>query len=114
MSFFKEDPDVFQTFLVPYQLFAKYLGNGFLGQVVVGGTQAAGGDDDVGPGCGPFQHFGKAGGIVAHGGLVKGMNADLCQGPGDISSVGVGDFPEQKLGTDGDNFTGFGHDSPPF
>ena len=61
--------DALQRFLIINQLFAKGLGQYIFGQVVTGGTQAAGGDDDVRSLPGQFHRLLGALGIISHHGV---------------------------------------------
>ena len=58
--------DALQRFLVIDQLFPKNLGQDVFGQVVTGGAQAAGGDDDIGPAPGQLHRLPGPLRIVAH------------------------------------------------
>jgi hypothetical protein len=71
------------------------------GQVVLGGPQAAGGDDDVGSAQGLAQRCLDAGGIVPHRRLEEQVNARLGQPLGDPAGVGIHDLAQEQLGADG-------------
>ena len=69
--------------------------DGLFGEVVVGGTQAAGGDEDVRPAAGDVQRLPEAVGVIAHHGVPEDVDAQggeaLAQGLG----IGVGDVAKE-------------------
>ena len=90
--------DTLQRFLVIDQLFPKRLGQDVFGQVVTGGAQAAGGDDDVGPAPGQFHRLPGALGVVPHHRVPKHVQTQGGQPLGEHLCVGVGDAAQQQLG----------------
>ena len=104
-------PDPLGGGLVVDQLLAKGLGHGHLGQVVTGGPQAPGGDEDVRPAPGDVHRLADPLGVVPHHGVVVDVDPQLGQALGDHLGVGVGDVPQQQLGAHGDEFSGVAHGS---
>ena len=90
--------DALQRFLVIDQLFPKNLGQDVFGQVVTGGAQAAGGDDDIGPAPGQLHRLPGPLGVVPHHGVPKHVQTQGGQPLGEHLSVGVGDAAQQQLG----------------
>ena len=89
-----------------HQGLAKGLADGLLGQVVIGGPQAAGGDDDVRPLPGDVQSVFQALGVVAHHRVPEDVDADGGQGLGDVPGIGVDDVAEEQLRAHGDDLSG--------
>ena len=58
--------DALQRFLIIDQLLAESLGQYIFGQVITGGTQAAGGDDNIRPLPSQFHRLLGALGIISH------------------------------------------------
>ena len=87
---------------------AEAFGQHVFGQVVARGAEPAGGDEDVGPAAGDLHSGPQALRIVAHYGVVIDVDPQGGQPLGEHLRVGVGDVAEQKLGTDGDQFSGVG------
>ena len=102
--FLEKDFQVVKNVLVQYQGLAEGFADSLLGQVVIGGAQAAGGDDDVGPLPGDVQSVFQALGVVAHDGVPEDVDADGGQGLGDVPGVGVDDVAEEQLRAHGDDF----------
>ena len=96
--------------LVKDQLFAEGGGQYVLGQIVTGGAQAAGGDEDVGPPLGNLHRGAQPLRVVAHHRVVEDVDADAAESLGDHLGVGVGDVAEEQLGAHGDEFGCVGHD----
>ena len=88
---------------IPLQLQAEGLCQRVLGQVIAGGAQPAGGDDDVRPLLRYFNALLKPAGVVAHHRVIEHIDADACQRLGNISCIRVGDVAQQQLRSDGDN-----------
>ena len=76
----------------------------FLGQVVEGWAEAAGGDDDVGAVLCLADNALKAGRIVTDNGLVKYVDAELGKTLRDELCIGVHDVAQQDLRADCDKF----------
>ena len=95
--------------LVKDQLFPKSLGQHVFGQVVAGGAQAAGGDDDVGPLFGDGHGLLGPLGVVPHHGVVVDVQPQLAQTLGQHLGVRVGDVAQQQLGAHGQDFNGVRH-----
>ena len=102
-------PDALGRGLVEEESLAEGLRQGHLGQVVAGGAQTAGGDDDVGTGPGNFHRLADPLGVIPHHRVVEDVDAQLGQALGDHLGVGVGDISQQQLGADGDEFSGMAH-----
>jgi len=64
-------------------------GDGFAGEVVLGGAEAAGEEDDVGAGQGDAHGAGEVVEIVAHDCFEGDGDADLVEGLGEIEGIGV-------------------------
>ena len=102
-------PDGFQHILPQHQGLAEGLADGLLGQVVIGGTQASGGEDDVRPLPGNFQSLSQPGGIVPHHGVPEHVDAHAAQGLGQLLGVGVDNVAEEQLRAHGDDLSGMRH-----
>ena len=89
---------------VDEHLLAEHLRDRLAGEVVLGGAEAAGHDDDVGALERALDGVGEAVEVIADGGLVVEVEADGGQAGGDPLGVGVDDFAEEDLGADGDEF----------
>ena len=74
------------------------LADGLFGEVVVGGAQAAGGDDDVGPLFGQSHRLLGPLEVVPHHGVPKDVQPQLAQPLGEHLGVGVGDVAQEQLG----------------
>ena len=61
-----EGPDVLQNVRVEHQGAFKGGADGLLGQIVIGGAQTAGGDEDVRPAAGDVQRLLEPLGVVSH------------------------------------------------
>ena len=95
---------------IPHQLKTKGLRQDLLCQIVTGGAQSAGGDDDIRPLlC--HLHAVQPPGIIPHYGVVAHIDADLGKHFGDIPGVGVGHMAQQQLRAHGEDFgvVGFIH-----
>ncbi len=75
------------------------------GEVVVGGPQTTGGDDEVGARFGKAQNVGQATDVVADDRMVIEVDPEFGEALGNILRVGVGDLAEQKLGADGNDLS---------
>ncbi len=95
--------------LVEDQLLAEGLGQHVFGEIVAGGAQAAGGDDDVGPLFGQSHRLLGPLEVVPHHGVPEDIQPQLAQPLGEHLGVGVGDVAQQQLGADGQNFNGMRH-----
>ena len=113
MLFLKVTTDLLENLLVEHQLSAKCLGNGLLGQIIIGRPKSAGRDDDIGAVSGDLQSFLEPPGVIPHDRVVMHGNTKGAQSLGDHLRVGVGDAAQQQLRTDGDQFSGVRHDYSP-
>ena len=95
--------------LVKDQLPPEDLGQSLLGEVVAGGPQAAGGDEDVGPPPGDLHSGAEPGGIVPHHRVVVDVDAQLRKALGDHLGVCIGDIAEEQFGAHGDEFRDMRH-----
>ena len=68
-----------------------------LGQVVIGGAQAPGGDDEVGPVPGGLHSLPQPGGVVPHHALPIDADAQAPQCGAQLPGVGIHDVPQQEL-----------------
>ncbi len=80
-------------------------GGGFAGEVVFGGAEAAGEDDDVGAGDGDAGGAGEVGEVVADDGLEGDLNAEIVEAVGEEEGVGVLPEGREHLGAGGDDFS---------
>ena len=111
----EEGADGLQNVLMELQLPAEGGADGLLGEVVIGGPQAAGGDDDVRPCLGDIQGVPEPLGVVPHYGVVVDGDAQGAETLGEDLGVGVGDVAQEQLGADGNEFCGVCHgDAPHF
>ena len=102
-------PDALGARLMVKELPAKGLGQGDLGQVIAGGAEAAGGDENIRPFFGDVHRLPHPVGVVPHDGVVKDVDAQLGKALGDHLRVGVGDVAQQQLCPDGNEFCGVAH-----
>ena len=74
-------PDIFVEALLLtltlHKLFAEGLGQDLLGQIVAGGAEAAGGDEDIGALFCDLHALAQPLGIIAHHGVVSYIDPDL-------------------------------------
>ena len=99
-------PDVLQNIFVQHQLLAEGRTDGLLGQIVVGRTQAACGENDVGPVPGNVQSLPQALRVVPHYRVPEDVDAQGGQALREHLGVGVGDVTQQDLCADGDDLRG--------
>ena len=83
---------------------ARDFSDDLAGEVVLGGTDAARGDDGVGALHGAAKDFAHAAGVVADDGLVEEVDAEGGQLLGHPSRVGINDLAEKDFGAYGDDF----------
>ena len=76
------------------------------GQVVAGGAEAAGGDNQVSPALGDLHRRPQPLGVIPHHGVIVDVDAQGGHFPGDHLGVGVGDAAQQQLGAYGDELGG--------
>ena len=107
----KPFPDPLGGGFVVHQFLPEGLGHRHLGQVVAGGPQAPGGDEDVRPVPGDVHCLADPLGVVPHHGVVVDVDPQLGQALGDHLGIGVGDVAQQQLGAHGDEFGGVAHGS---
>ena len=100
------------------ETFADGFGNGFVetegtvqdfgddvaGDVVAGGAETAGEEEDVGAGEGGADGVGHAGRVVADSGVAGNAVAEGEELAGEVVDVGVGDEAEEEFGAGGDEF----------
>ena len=102
----KKAADVGLDLRVVDQLPSKALRHHLLCEVVIGGAQAAGGEEDVRPSPGGFQHGAQPLRIVPYHRVVADADAQGVQLPGEVLGVGVGDAAQQQLRPHSDDFRG--------
>ena len=88
---------------VDERLLAQGGGDRLAREVVLGGAEAAGHDDDVGAAEGDLDGVDEALEVVADGGVEVEVEADGGQAGGDVLGVGVEDLAQEDLGADGDD-----------
>ena len=88
--------------------------DGLLGEVVVGRTEAARGNDDICAAARELQCLGETCGVVADNGVIEHVDAERGELLREHLRVRVGDVAEEDLGADGDEFSGVGHGQPPY
>ena len=93
----KEGPDLLRLLFVHDQRHAENFADHVLGQVVVGGAKAPGGDDEVGPVPGDLHRLAQPVGIVPHHALPIDADAQAPQGSAQLPGVGVHDVPQKEL-----------------
>ena len=102
----KKGPDAIQNVLVEHQRLAEGLADGLLRQVIIGGPQAAGGDDDVRPLPGNVQSLLQPLGVISYHGVPEDIDSHGGKGLGDVSGIGVDDVAEEQLRAHGDQLGG--------
>ena len=105
----KVGADALGRSLVKHQLLAEGLSQDVFGQIVAGGAQAAGGDDDVRPPLGHVHRLADPLGVVPHHGVVIDVQPQGAQPLGEGLGVGVGDVAQQKLGAHRQDLHGMRH-----
>ena len=93
---------------------AKGGGQGLLGEIVTGGPQAPGGDDDVGPVLGDVHGGAEPGGIIPHHSVVVDVDANGRETLGDHLGVGIGNIAQQQFCAHGNELSGIGHGETSF
>ena len=83
-------------------------GGGLAGEVVFGGAEAAGEDDDVGAGDGDEGGAGEMGEVVADDGLEGDLDAEVVEALGEVEGVGVLAEGREHLGASCDDFSDHG------
>ena len=83
-------------------------GGGFAGEVVFGGAEAAGEDDDVGAGDGDGGGAGEVREVVADDGLEGDLYAEVVEAVGEVEGVGVLTVGREHLGAGSDDFSDHG------
>jgi len=84
---------------------AKRGGDGVAGEVVLGGAEAAGEDDNIGAGEGDESGAGKVREIVADDGFEGDLDAEVVEAVGEVERVGVLTEGCEHLGAGGDDFS---------
>ena len=95
--------------LVKDQLLPEGLGQYVFGEVVAGGAQAAGGDNDICPLFGQSHRLLGPLEIVPHNGVPEDVQAQLAQPLREHLGVGIGDVAQQQLSAHRQNFNGMRH-----
>ena len=90
--------DPLRRTLVKDQLLAKGLSQHIFREVVAGGAQAAGGDDDIRPPLGQGHRLLRPLEIVPHHGVPVDVQPQLAQPLGEHLGIGVGDVAQEQLG----------------
>ncbi len=85
------------SLLVPAKLFAQGRGGGLLGNIVVGGTESTGHNQQVAAGKCQGDRLFQPLGVVPHHRLMVNAEPQGRQLPGQESPVGIHDVPQQKL-----------------
>ena len=96
-------PQIFHHIGMAFQRQAEHLADSLLGEIVIGGAEAAGGDDDIRPLPGDLQRLPETDGVVTHHGVPVNADAQCAQFPGQELCVAVGDVAQQDLGAHGDD-----------
>ena len=96
--------DPLPAFLVQHQLQPHYLADGFLGQIVFGGTQPAGQHHQIAAFQRLAQQQAEPLRVIAHGGLAQHRDAMCRELARQKLAVGIHNVPQQQLGTHGYNF----------
>ena len=91
-------PDGVGALGVEHQRPAEGFGQHLLGQVVAGGPQAAGGDDDVRPAPGQLHRRPEPLGVVPYHGVVIDIDAHGGQFPAQVPGIGIEDVAQQQFG----------------
>ena len=78
-------------------------GDALAGEVVFGGTEATGDQDDVGAVDGDLDGGAKVIAVVADDGLERYGDAEVVEARGEVERVGVLTMRREHLGTDGDD-----------
>ena len=91
--------------VVGVEVDAECGGDGFAGEVVFGGAEAAGEDDDVGAGDGDEGGAGEVGEIVADDGLEGDLDAEIVEAVGEVEGVGVLAEGREHLGAGCNDFS---------
>ena len=95
--------------LVVYQLFSKGLGQDVFGQVIAGGAQTAGGDDDVRPLSGDVHRPADPLGVVPHHSVVIDIQSQGAQPLGEHLRIGIDNVAQQQLGSHRQDLHGMRH-----
>ena len=111
--FFVEVRDVREDLRVEHQRLAAGGADGLLGEVVVGGAQAAGGDEDVRPVPGGVHRLAQASGVVSHHCVPEDVDTQGTEALGEHLGIGVGDVAQEQLSAYGNDFSSVCHDKRP-
>ena len=106
-------PDILQNVPVEDQLLPKGLADSLLGEVVIGGAQAPGGNENIRPAAGNVQRLLQPPGVIAHNGVPKHVDPQGRQTFGNDLGVGVGDVAQKQFRAHGNDFSGMRHDALP-
>ncbi len=98
--------DLLQNVRMEHQGLSEGGADGLLGEIVIGGPQPAGGDEDVCPGPGQVQGLAQPAGVVAYHRVPVDINAQAGQGLGEDLGVGVGNAAQQQLRAHGKDLGG--------
>ena len=88
--------------------------DGLLGEVVVGRTEAARGNDDICAAARELQCLGETCGVVADNGVIEHVDAERGELLREHLRVRVGDVAKENFGADGNEFSSVGHGKPPY
>ena len=100
-----EDPDFLQNVRMGDQRLVKGA-DGLLGQIVIGGAQTAGGDENIRPAAGDVQRLPEPLGIVSHHGVPEDVDAQGGERLGNGLGVGVGNVAQKQLRAYGNELCG--------
>ncbi len=89
---------------VQAQFAIERAGDGFAGDIILGGAKAAGDDDDTGACDGLTDLVRETVAIIADDTLGDHFNAELVQFSGEVEGVGIDALGRQHLTANGDNF----------
>ena len=95
--------DAVQRLLIHHQLPAKKGGDRLLAQIVIGGAETAGGDDDVRPRKSKLQRLPQALRVISYHALVIDVDPQSRQLLGDVGGVGVDDVSHQNFCPDAED-----------
>ena len=99
----EEAADPLGAFRVVDQGLAKALRQRLLGEIVAGGAEPPGGDDQIGAEAGDVHRLNEPPGVVPHHGVPVYVDAQLREHLGKIPGVGVGGVAQQQLRAHGND-----------
>ena len=101
----QEMAEAVQQRLIMQELQPQGLGRGGDGQVIFGGPQAPGDDDEMGAGQRLEQKFLKSGGLIPQDGEALDRQARVMEPAGRITGIKIGHPPGDQLRAGGDDFS---------